>query len=35
MILSDILGNSTEIYQVLLNLCVNAKEAIEEKGKIY
>ncbi len=32
--LSDILGNSTEIYQVLLNLCVNAKEAIEEKGKI-
>jgi two-component system, cell cycle sensor histidine kinase and response regulator CckA len=32
--LSDILGNSTEIYQVLLNLCVNAKEAIEGQGKI-
>jgi len=32
--LADILGNSTEIYQVLLNLCVNAKEAIEERGKI-
>jgi len=26
------LGNSTEIYQVLLNLCVNAKEAMDEKG---
>ena len=32
--LYDILGDSTEIYQVLLNLCVNAKEAIEEKGTI-
>ncbi len=32
--LSDILGNGTEIYQVLLNLCVNAKEAINEKGHI-
>lgn len=32
--LSDILGNETEIYQVLLNLCVNAKEAIENKGSI-
>jgi signal transduction histidine kinase/CheY-like chemotaxis protein len=32
--LYDILGSSTEIYQVLLNLCVNAKEAIEEKGTI-
>ncbi len=32
--LYDMLGNSTEIYQVLLNLCVNAKEAIEDKGKI-
>jgi signal transduction histidine kinase/CheY-like chemotaxis protein len=30
----DILGNPTEIYQVLLNLCVNAKEAIQGKGKI-
>jgi len=30
----DILGNGTEIYQVLLNLCVNAKEAIEGKGTI-
>ena len=33
--LSDILGNATEIYQVLLNLCVNAKEAIDGKGEIY
>lgn len=32
--LYDILGNSTEVYQVLLNLCVNAKEAIEGRGKI-
>ena len=32
--LSDILGNGTEIYQVLLNLCVNAKEAIERSGEI-
>jgi signal transduction histidine kinase/CheY-like chemotaxis protein len=32
--LYDLLGNSTEIYQVLLNLCVNAKEATEGKGKI-
>lgn len=32
--LHDILGNGTEIYQVLLNLCVNAKEAIEGNGKI-
>lgn len=32
--LYDILGSGTEIYQVLLNLCVNAKEAIAEKGKI-
>ncbi len=32
--LHDILGNGTEVYQVLLNLCVNAKEAIEENGKI-
>jgi signal transduction histidine kinase/CheY-like chemotaxis protein len=32
--LYDILGSGTEIYQVLLNLCVNAKEAIEEKGTI-
>ncbi len=32
--LYDILGNGTEIYQVLLNLCVNAKEAITGKGKI-
>lgn len=30
--LYDILGNGTEIYQVLLNLCVNAKEALEGKG---
>ncbi len=32
--LYDILGNSTEIYQVLLNLCVNAKEATNETGTI-
>jgi signal transduction histidine kinase/CheY-like chemotaxis protein len=32
--LYDILGDSTEIYQVLLNLCVNAKEAIEATGTI-
>ena len=32
--LHNILGNGTEIYQVLLNLCVNAKESIEGKGKI-
>jgi len=30
--LYDVLGNPTEIYQVLLNLSVNAKEAIDEKG---
>jgi signal transduction histidine kinase/CheY-like chemotaxis protein len=29
--LYDILGNGTEIYQILLNLCVNAKEAMEGK----
>lgn len=33
--LHDVLGNGTEIYQVLLNLCVNAKEAIEGSGKIF
>ncbi len=32
--LHDILGNGTEIYQVLLNLCVNAKEATDGKGTI-
>ena len=32
--LHNILGNGTEIYQILLNLCVNAKESIERKGKI-
>lgn len=32
--LFDIVGNGTEIYQVLLNLCVNAKEAAYEKGNI-
>lgn len=32
--LHSILGNGTEIYQILLNLCVNAREAIEGKGKI-
>jgi signal transduction histidine kinase/CheY-like chemotaxis protein len=33
-VLYDVLGNGTEIYQVLLNLCVNAKEAIAGKGTI-
>lgn len=32
--LYNVLGNGTEIYQVLLNLCVNAKEAIEGKGEL-
>jgi signal transduction histidine kinase/CheY-like chemotaxis protein len=32
--LYDLLGDSTEIYQVLLNLCINAKEAIEDQGTI-
>lgn len=32
--LHDILGNTTEIYQVLLNLAVNAKEAITQNGEI-
>jgi signal transduction histidine kinase len=32
--LYKILGNSTELYQILLNLTVNAKEAIREKGTI-
>lgn len=32
--LHNILGNPTEIYQILLNLCVNAKEAIDGKGRI-
>jgi len=32
--LPDVLGNSVEVYQVLLNLCVNAKEAIGKRGSI-
>ncbi|PIW69687.1 MAG: hypothetical protein COW08_05840, partial [Ignavibacteriales bacterium CG12_big_fil_rev_8_21_14_0_65_30_8] len=32
--LPDVLGNTVEVYQVLLNLCVNAKEAIGKKGSI-
>lgn len=32
--LYPILGNSTEIYQILLNLSVNAKEAVPANGKI-
>ncbi|RKY99479.1 MAG: hypothetical protein DRQ13_02185 [Ignavibacteriae bacterium] len=32
--LHNILGNSTEVYQVLLNLCVNAKEATGGEGTI-
>lgn len=30
--LYKVAGNSTEIYQILLNLCVNAKEAITQDG---
>lgn len=32
--LPDVLGNAVEVYQVLLNLCVNAKEAMGKKGTI-
>lgn len=32
--LYDILGNGTEIYQILLNLCVNARDATNERGSI-
>lgn len=32
--LYKIIGSSTEIYQILLNLCVNAKEAIKKEGMI-
>lgn len=32
--LHNILGNNTEIYQVLLNLCVNAKEATNGTGDL-
>ncbi len=32
--LHNIIGHGTEIYQILLNLCVNAKESIEGKGRI-
>lgn len=32
--LYEILGNGTEIYQIMLNLSVNAKEAIEKGGTI-
>jgi len=32
--LHNIIGNGTEIYQILLNLCVNAKESIEGNGRI-
>jgi signal transduction histidine kinase/CheY-like chemotaxis protein len=32
--LYNILGNTTEVYQVLLNLCINAKEATDGKGTI-
>jgi len=32
--LHNIIGNGTEIYQILLNLCVNAKESIEGTGRI-
>jgi len=32
--LYDILGNGTEIYQILLNLCVNARDATNKRGSI-
>lgn len=32
--LPDVLGNAVEVYQVFLNLCVNAKEAISKRGTI-
>jgi signal transduction histidine kinase/CheY-like chemotaxis protein len=32
--LNKISGNSTELYQILMNLCVNAKEAIQDNGII-
>lgn len=32
--LYEVLGNPTEIYQVLLNLCVNAKEAMGKDGTL-
>ncbi len=32
--LFNVLGNGTELYQVLLNLCVNAKEAMEGAGML-
>lgn len=32
--LHKVVGNSTEIYQILLNLCINAKEAINNDGLI-
>ncbi|GAB1442823.1 hypothetical protein MASR2M39_16590 [Ignavibacteriales bacterium] len=33
-IVSDLRGNSTELYQVLVNLLINAIEAIADKGEI-
>ncbi|MCX6136409.1 MAG: PAS domain S-box protein, partial [Ignavibacteriales bacterium] len=32
--LPSIIGDSTQIHQVLLNLCVNARDAMSEKGEI-
>ena len=32
--ISQLMGNSTQIYQVLLNLCINARDAIEKSGSI-
>jgi len=32
--LKDVYGNYTNLYSSLLNLCVNAKESIEDNGKI-
>lgn len=32
--ISQLMGNSTQIYQVLLNLCINARDAIDKSGSI-
>ena len=32
--LPEVLGNSTQIYQVILNLCVNARDAMSDGGEL-